>query len=89
MLLSLCNRAVEGGLSAGRLQRRRQGLVTEMETAENTLVVFEGARVFHRATAVGDGDQRVMLSMTFCTDPRIRRAAELIRRIKDTSYNFV
>lgn len=59
VLLSLCNRAVAGGLSAGRLQRRRQGLVTEVETAENTLVVFEGARVFHRSTAVGDGDELV------------------------------
>jgi hypothetical protein len=61
--------------------------VAEVPTAENTLVVFEGARVLHRATPVEEGDRRVMLSVTLRTDPPIRLLRELIRRLKDTAYH--
>jgi hypothetical protein len=87
ILLSLINRsAAGGGCSAGRLQRRRDGKNEEIATPENTLVVFEGARVLHRATPVQEDEQRVMLSMTLCTDPHIGPARELVRRVKDTAY---
>jgi hypothetical protein len=87
VLLSLRNRGTDGsGLSAGRLQRRRDGLIREVPTPGNALVVFEGARVLHRATAVVDGEQRIMLSMTFATDPRVDPWKEAARRIKDTAY---
>jgi len=49
-------------------------------------VLFEGARVFDRATAVAEGDERVMLSMTLCTDPGLGPLKELARRVKDTAY---
>lgn len=87
VLLSLVNRAADGGVSAGMLQqRKRGGEVVALDTSENVLVIFEGARVFHRASPVAEGDRRIMLSMTFTTDPRIHPAKELIRRIKDTAY---
>jgi hypothetical protein len=86
VLISLHNRGGGGGLSAGRLEYQRQGEVLAVDTSENSLVVFEGARVRHRATAVADGDRRVMLSMTFATDPRVGRGRELLRRGKDTAY---
>jgi hypothetical protein len=86
VLISLVNRSAVGALSSGRLQRRHSRETAEVPTPGNTLVVFEGASVLHRATAVAAGDQRVMLSMTFCTDPRIGAVKELARRIKDTAY---
>jgi hypothetical protein len=86
ILLSLVNRGVEGGLSAGRLQRRAGDEILEVDTSENVLVMFEGARVFHRATAVEEGDERVMLSMTLCTDPGLGLFNELARRVNDTAY---
>jgi hypothetical protein len=87
VLLSLVNRSAAGGLSSGRLmQRRRAGGDIEWDTAENALVLFEGARVLHRASPISAGDLRVMLSMTFCTDPRINPLKEVARRIKDTAY---
>jgi hypothetical protein len=48
--------------------------------------MFEGARVLHRATGVAPGDERIMLSMTLCTDPRLGLFKELARRVKDTAY---
>jgi hypothetical protein len=86
ILISLINRSSDGACSASMLQRRQNGETQEVAAPENTLVVFEGARVFHRATAVQEGDQRVMLSMTMCTDPHIGLAKELVRRVKDTAY---
>lgn len=87
VLLSLVNRSAHGGISSGRLmQRTKAGEVVEWDTSENVLVLFEGARVFHRASPVAAGDQRIMLSMTFCTDPRIHPLKELARRVKDTAY---
>ncbi len=86
VLVSLINRSGDGRLSGGRLQRRYDGAVSVVDTSENTLVIFEGARVLHRATAVHAGDERIMLSMTFCSDPRIGLVKELARRIKDMAY---
>jgi len=86
VLLSLLNRAPGGGLSHGCLQRRHRDKVDVVNTEENSLVVFEGAEVLHRATAVGKNELRVILSMTFCTDPGVGRLRELARRIKDTAY---
>jgi hypothetical protein len=68
------------------MQRTKAGEVIECDTSEGVLVLFEGARVFHRASPVAEGDLRVMLSMTFCTDPRIHPVKELARRVKDTAY---
>jgi len=37
-------------------------------------------------TPTAAGDLRLVLSMTYCADPRISRSFELARRIKDTAY---
>lgn len=86
VLVSLINRSDQGGLSKARLQRKSGGEISNLETDENTLVIFEGAKVFHRATAIDPGEQRIMLSMTFCTEPHIHPLKELMRRIKDMAY---
>jgi hypothetical protein len=87
ILISLANQAADGGVSSGRLMRKTAGGdVVELDTSENVLVIFEGAKVLHRASRVEQGDERVMLSMTLCTDPRIGWVKELARRIKDTAY---
>lgn len=92
VLLSLLNRRLPtdvdlpAGLSEGQLQHRVHGQVATVETPPNTLVVFEGKRVFHRATAIGEDQERVMLSMTFSTDPRVHPWKEAGRRIKDMAY---
>jgi hypothetical protein len=87
VLLVVVNRSAAGGVSHSRLERQLDnGSVGTVEMPENTLVVFEGACVRHRATPTAAGDLRVILSMTYCEDPRIRWTAELARRVKDTAY---
>ena len=57
-----------------------------VETPENTLVLFEGARVLHRVSPAAAGDLRIVLSMTFNTDPRISLRGEVMRRCKDVAF---
>ena len=80
-----CGRAADG-LSAARLLARMRGHDVVIPTPPNTLVVFEGARTLHRATPIEDGERRVVLSMTYCTDPRNSRLQEAARRIKDMAF---
>jgi hypothetical protein len=87
VLLPVVNRNADGtGLSAGRLFARIGGEERLVPTPPNRLVIFEGAKVLHRATPIGEGERRVVLSMTFGTDPRISLPAEIARRVKDTAF---
>ena len=87
VLLPILNRNVDGtGLSAARLHARIGKEDREVATPPNAMVVFEGARVLHKATPIGEGERRIVLSMTFCTDPRNSLVQGMARRIKDTAF---
>jgi hypothetical protein len=87
VLLPLANQGNgEGGLSSARLLVRRGEQERVIPTPPNTLVVFEGAKVLHRVTTLAEGERRIVLSMTYCTDPRNSRLQEAARRVKDTAY---
>ncbi|MDZ4688751.1 MAG: hypothetical protein SH850_27065 [Planctomycetaceae bacterium] len=86
VLLSLVNRGSNGASQSTYQRKLARGEIVSADTAANTLIVFEGAKVLHRATSTGQGDRRIMLSMTYCTDPRTSRVKEAIRRVKDTAF---
>jgi hypothetical protein len=87
VLLALVNRGAQGGVSQSVFQRQlADGGTEEWPPAENSLVIFEGAAVRHRATPAAKGDLRVLLSMTYCADPRISMVKETARRVKDTAF---
>ena len=68
------------------LVKNSNGEAVDIPTPPNTLVVFEGAMHRHKVTPLGKGERRVMLSMTYCTNPKNSRGQELARRVKDTAY---
>jgi hypothetical protein len=87
LLLALVNRGrAAGGLSHAVLRARVGGKEVEISTAPNTLVIFEGALVQHDVTPILEGERRVMLSMTYCNDPRAHWWQSASRRIKDTAF---
>jgi hypothetical protein len=87
VLLALVNRRAQGdGTSSAQLEARLPGGNQVIPTPPNTVVIFEGARVRHRVTPLGPDEQRILLSMTFCTDPRSTVLQGLVRRMKDTAY---
>ncbi|AMV18485.1 hypothetical protein [Planctomyces sp. SH-PL14] len=88
VLIPLINRSAAGdGVSQSLLKQQRPGNEDAVfSTAANSLILFEGARIRHCATPLGDGELRIMLSMTYATDSRIRLSHEIARRIKDTAF---
>jgi len=74
------------GLSHAELTARIVGQEVAVRTRPNTVVVFEGARVRHKVTPIHAGEQRLVLSMTYCTDPRSLWWQGVSRRLKDTAY---
>lgn len=87
LLLSIANEgSAPGGSSHATLTARLGGREVRIATPPNTLVVFEGARVRHRVTPIGENERRVTLSMTYCADPRSHWWQGTPRRIKDTAF---
>jgi len=90
VLIPLTNRNSSGDdVSHSLFERQRRGAEADdvaYSTAANSLIVFEGNRVRHRATPLGEGELRIMLSMTFATDSRIRLTHEVARRVKETAF---
>jgi hypothetical protein len=74
------------GLSHARLSVRIDGRDTEIPTPANTLVVFEGAKILHKASPILAGERRVLISMTYCADPGANRLQGVTRRIKDIAF---
>jgi 2OG-Fe(II) oxygenase superfamily len=87
VLLALDNRGrAEGGLSHAALKARTGGKELSVSTSPNTMVVFEGAAVRHKVTPILEGERRLMLSMTYCTDPGASLLQGVTRRIKDVAF---
>lgn len=86
VLLSLANESSAGELSQSQLMRRTDAGDETFDTSPNSLVIFEGARVLHRASPTAAGDLRIMLSMTYTADPRTSWPKEIGRRIKETAF---
>lgn len=87
VLLALDNRGrAQGGLSHAALKARAGGQELTVVTSPNTMVVFEGAAVRHKVTPILEGERRLILSMTYCTDPGASIVQGVTRRIKDVAF---
>jgi hypothetical protein len=87
VLVPLINRGREpDGLSQARLMVREQRRERMIRTPPNSMIVFEGARVRHKVTPIGEGEKRVIWSMTYCADPRNSKLQGVARRIKDIAF---
>jgi hypothetical protein len=85
-LLSLINENREGRLSSAELMVRTGSGEFCVATPPNSFVLFEGARVLHKVTPLGETEKRVILSMTFSTDPTANLLQSAGRRFKDIAY---
>jgi hypothetical protein len=87
LLLAISNEgSSEDGLSHAELKAQAGSGEIDVRTAPNTLVLFEGAKIRHKVTPLLDGERRIVLSMTYCADPRALWWQGASRRIKDTAF---
>ena len=86
-LLSLVNTDAAGvDVSSAKLRIREDGVERVIPTDPNTLVLFEGAYVYHSVTRLSEGERRIILSMTFCTNTSASALQTFLRRGKDIAY---
>jgi len=87
VLLPVVNRgSAGGGLSHAQLTAQAPDGDLDIATPPNRLVVFEGARVRHKVAPITAGERRMVVSMTYCADPREQWWQGAARRIKDTAF---
>lgn len=87
LLLPLINRHLAAPrLSSAQLVIRRDDQEITIPTPPNTLIVFEGAKVLHKVTRLEEQELRIILSMTFCTQPQASVFKGTARRFKDIAY---
>ena len=88
VLISLANEKIgKMEVSSCEFSYVKDGLSYVLPTHPNTLLIFEGAKILHKASPLKDNELRILLSMTYCTDPRISLLKEIARRIKDISFH--
>jgi hypothetical protein len=87
VLLPVVNQgSAAGGLSHATLKAMVAGRETDIMAPPNTLIVFEGARINHKVTPILEGERRLVISMTYCTDPRANLVQGVARRMKDIAF---
>ena len=59
-----------------------------LQTLPGTLVVFCGSKVWHGVSPLGPGERRVILSMSYATDPSMPPWRRLYENVKDAVLYF-
>lgn len=67
-------------------QRERQ--VLTLATPPGALVIFNGDRLWHAVTPLGEGEERIVLTMEYVTNPKMGPCQRLISNMKDAIAYF-
>ena len=59
-----------------------------LQTLPGTLVVFCGSKVWHGVTPLGAGERRIMLSMSYASNPSMPPWRRLYENVKDAVLYF-
>jgi hypothetical protein len=86
ILISIVNTNSSGtALSSSQLEYKdTRGEIHSIQMAANSILVFNGSLVEHRATGISDGDSRIVLSFTYCDECRETFFGNLWKRLKET-----
>jgi hypothetical protein len=60
----------------------------QLATHPGTLIVFNGDRLWHAVTPLGDGEERVSLTLEYVTDPSMNPVKRLFSNLKDAVAYF-
>jgi hypothetical protein len=59
-----------------------------LRTEPGTLVLFNGDRLWHAITPLGEGEERVSLTLEYVTDPRMTPLKRFVSNMKDSVAYF-
>lgn len=66
----------------------RTPVEVRLATEPGTLVLFNGDRLWHAITPLGDGEERVSLTLEYVTDPRMTPVKRFVSNMKDAIAYF-
>jgi len=67
VLLTIVNEnSSKNGLSENIFKYKYKGKDHELQMKENSIVIFKGSDINHKATSIGENERRILLSMVFC-----------------------
>jgi hypothetical protein len=71
-----------------RKDPRRQALELRLATEPGTLVLFNGDKLWHAITPLGEGEERVSLTLEYVSDPAMSPLARFVSNMKDSIAYF-
>lgn len=87
-LLTIMNENNKGDdLSANVFSYKLNGKTYDLKAKPNSLLIFKGSEVWHKASAIKNGEKRVLLSMTYCDICQQKK--NMYDYIHDKIKNFV
>lgn len=66
VLINIVNTNNDGDLSDSELQYMIKGKEYSIKMPPNSIVIFQGSKINHRATSIGEDGKRIILSFTYC-----------------------
>ena len=66
----------------------RRPVELRLATHPGTLVVFNGDKLWHAVTPLGEGEERVSLTLEYVTDPTMSPVKRLVSNLKDAFAYF-
>jgi hypothetical protein len=66
----------------------REHMELRLATDPGTLVLFNGANLWHAITPLGEGEERVSLTLEYVTDPRMPPLKRFVSNMKDSIAYF-
>lgn len=90
VLISLVNENASeaGNLSESELQYIVDGKQYSIKMPPNSMLVFDGSKIKHRATSIGEGDTRIVLSFTYCDVCREGLMGYAFKKIKELVLGY-
>jgi hypothetical protein len=68
--------------------RRRPMVELQLATHPGTIVAFNGDKLWHSITPLGDDEERVSLTLEYVTDPSMHPVKRLFSNLKDAFAYF-
>lgn len=90
VLVGIVNRTATSRLECQLFKKVPQHEPVELRvsTEPGTLVFFNGDRLWHAVSKLGEGEERIVLTLEYVTDPRMSAARRLLSDIKDGATYF-
>lgn len=88
ILISIINQNEKDDLSTSELQYMQNGELKSIKMPPNSMLIFNGSDIKHRATSIGDGDTRIVLSFTYCDICQETLFGSMLKSLKEIILGY-